>query len=122
MKNLLMFLILILAFNCSDDNDEDYNIVVEEEIILDNQQFFDTYYEYYAGVELITIVDGEKEYDGIFTGTVYEFTKSEYYYKSGIYRFVLFNCNDFDQKNGWCLSVGEEYGVFLVTITDPIKL
>jgi len=122
MKNLLIILIAIVAFNCSNDNDDDFNVILEEQIIVDEQQFFAEYYQYYAGVESITFEGDEKVYEGIFTGTIYEFTASEYYNKSGMYRFVLYTCDDFDEKNGWCLSIGKEYGSFIVTITDPIKL
>jgi len=69
--------------------------------------FWEAYDEYYAGVELC-IEDkdtGECDWEGIWTGTVREFTQSTWFNISGTYKFVLFRCNDFDDVNGWCNDI-----------------
>lgn len=68
-------------------------------------EFWEKYEEYYSGVEKSTLEGTEYLWKGIFTGTVREFTESDYFYTEGVYRFTLYKCNNFDSINGWCLEI-----------------
>lgn len=108
-KQILVLALIITSLSCSIDAGADKKTTEP----ISEPSFFETYNQYYAGVEAY---DDEGNEYGIFTGTVYEFTQTTYYKPEKTYRFVLFICNDFDAVNGWCNSIGEECCSFVVTI------
>ncbi len=96
-------ILLVITFSC------------EESISI---EFWEKYEEYYTGVEKSILEGTEYVWDGVFTGTVREFTESDYFYTEGVYRFTLFKCNNFDNINNWCLEINPNNPIIKIIIID----
>lgn len=82
-----------------------------EELKEEQITFWEEYDEYYAGVEQWQI----DSWNGVFKGTVREFTQSSWMTTHGTYQFVMYKCYDFNENTGFCNDIGTDDTV-VVTI------